>query len=135
VTVNDEQLKKELELKKLAYISQIEVCQSNIAKIDSVITALSTGGQIEQPQLGQSTLKDVVESAINAAPVQFTIGDVCRVIALRNPGKPISNERIAPTFWKLMKEKNFILVREGTGNQPAVYQKPNPQNTPAVILQ
>jgi hypothetical protein len=124
--MSDEDLKKQLELKKqeltIQFHRQADVYQSNIAAIDSAIRVIDGQVHIESSEPGK--LRDVILDAIKIAPVEFSIRDIARIIALKNPGNPISQQSLAGSFWKIAtQELKLPLIKEGAGNQPAIYRK------------
>lgn len=124
--MNDAELKEQLELKKqqltIDFQKVASIYQSNIAAIDSAIIVLdgkNQGGDYES-----KPLRDKILDAIQAAPMEFSIRDIARILAMRSPGKAISQQSIASSFWKIVtQELKLPLIREGAGNQPAMYRK------------
>jgi hypothetical protein len=124
---NDE-LKQQLELKKqelaVQFQRQSDVYQSNIAAIDSAILVIDgkANPQIENIESGK--LRDSILAAIKVAPNEFSLRDIARIIALRNPGTYVSQQNIAGSFWKIVNEEmKLSIAKQGTGNQPTIYKK------------
>jgi hypothetical protein len=123
--MSDENLKRQLEEKKreltVQFQRQSDIFQSNIAALDSAILVID--GKT-QPKQESGKLRDEILEAIKACQNEFSIRDVSRIIALRNPGKIISQSSLAGSFWKIVTEElKCPIVTPGVGRNPTLYAK------------
>ena len=127
--MTDAELKEQLLKKRQAIVllhqQQENIYHSNIAAIDTTIKAIESVSSF--PLIPpEERLTDAILFAIDAAPVEFSIRDIARIIALRNPGKTIKDNSIAPTYWKIVQDGlgiKFEIAHEGAGNRPTIYRK------------
>jgi hypothetical protein len=121
--MEDDQLRQELEKRRQAWLSQAEVCQSNVAKIDAALTAISTGSITQNVSLPVTTLRDMILFAIDrCGNKDFTINDIERIIIINYPDAKYTHNSLGSSFWKIAQEI-LTVIEPGGGRTPTLYRK------------
>src|SRR5580698_6110779 len=114
--MTNEEMKAELERKKLELLNKINVLHSNVAVINSAIQVFSTNPPINPEEL---RLREMILRAIESAPMEFSLRDIESNIAAQCiAGQDTPKTSIASSFWKIANEElKLEVIQKGEGRR------------------